>query len=182
MRGPILTIPNVLTFIRLMLTPVFIYVALNEPVAGAIMLAILASTDFIDGYIARKFNQESPLGRLLDPISDRLLTICAFIVFITTDSIPLWFVIIFGLREILVSIGTVIIGLMKKVRLDVNVSGKSSALAAMIAVPAWVFHNEIDNAHFIYLSIALAGSIVSIVSGYISIYQYAKAYGALDQS
>jgi cardiolipin synthase len=68
------TIPNLLTVVRFMGVPLFIWLVLaqREYGAGVIVLAVMAGTDWIDGYIARRFDQASKLGRVLDPIADRL--------------------------------------------------------------------------------------------------------------
>ncbi|MFJ5861516.1 CDP-alcohol phosphatidyltransferase family protein [Pseudarthrobacter sp. NPDC092439] len=73
----VFTIPNLLTVVRFMGVPLFIWLVLarQEYAAGVIVLAIMASTDWIDGYIARRFDQASKLGRVLDPIADRLAMI-----------------------------------------------------------------------------------------------------------
>lgn len=73
----VLTIPNLLTVVRFMGVPLFIWLVLarNEYGAAVLVLAIMASTDWIDGYVARRFDQASKLGRVLDPIADRLALI-----------------------------------------------------------------------------------------------------------
>jgi cardiolipin synthase len=70
----VFTIPNLLTVVRFMGVPLFIWLVLaqKEYGAGVIVLAVMAGTDWIDGYIARRFDQASKLGRVLDPIADRL--------------------------------------------------------------------------------------------------------------
>lgn len=70
----VFTIPNLLTVVRFMGVPLFMWLVLarQEYGAGVIVLAVMAGTDWIDGYIARRFDQASKLGRVLDPIADRL--------------------------------------------------------------------------------------------------------------
>ncbi|MDQ0732772.1 CDP-alcohol phosphatidyltransferase family protein [Arthrobacter sp. B1I2] len=73
-RDLVFTIPNLLTVVRFMGVPLFMWLVLaqKEYGAGVIVLAVMAGTDWIDGYIARRFDQTSKLGRVLDPIADRL--------------------------------------------------------------------------------------------------------------
>jgi cardiolipin synthase (CMP-forming) len=73
----VLTIPNLLTVVRFMGVPLFVWLVLaqKEYGAGVVVLAVMASTDWIDGYVARRFDQASKLGRVLDPIADRLALI-----------------------------------------------------------------------------------------------------------
>ncbi|MDQ0769901.1 cardiolipin synthase [Pseudarthrobacter defluvii] len=70
----VFTIPNLLTVVRFMGVPLFMWLVLaqKEYGAGVVVLAVMAGTDWIDGYIARRFDQASKLGRVLDPIADRL--------------------------------------------------------------------------------------------------------------
>ncbi|MEA3056116.1 MAG: hypothetical protein QOD30_1548, partial [Actinomycetota bacterium] len=69
------TIPNVISVIRLLLIPVFVYLLFGRDnrAAAASLLAFLGATDWVDGYIARHFDQTSTLGKILDPTADRLL-------------------------------------------------------------------------------------------------------------
>jgi len=73
----VFTIPNLLTVVRFMGVPLFMWLVLAEKEygAGVVVLAVMAGTDWIDGYIARRFDQTSKLGRVLDPIADRLAMI-----------------------------------------------------------------------------------------------------------
>ena len=73
----VFTIPNLLTVVRFMGVPLFIWLVLGQKEYGAavVVLAVMASTDWVDGYIARRFDQTSKLGRVLDPIADRLALI-----------------------------------------------------------------------------------------------------------
>ena len=73
----IFTIPNLLTVIRFMGVPLFIWLVLarQEYGAGVVVLAVMAGTDWVDGYVARRFDQASKLGRVMDPIADRLALI-----------------------------------------------------------------------------------------------------------
>ncbi|WP_461189648.1 CDP-alcohol phosphatidyltransferase family protein [Arthrobacter sp. Z4-13] len=73
----IVTIPNLLTVVRFMGVPLFIWLVLGQKEYGAavVVLAVMGCTDWIDGYVARRFDQASKLGRVLDPIADRLALI-----------------------------------------------------------------------------------------------------------
>lgn len=73
----VFTVPNLLTVVRFMGVPLFIWLVLSREAyaAAVVVLAVMASTDWVDGYIARRFDQASKLGRVLDPIADRLALI-----------------------------------------------------------------------------------------------------------
>ena len=100
-------LPNILTVFRIILTPVFIYILFlgggsGYPLALAIFIAA-GTTDIIDGYLARRLNVESTIGKLLDPAADKILVLSAFISFVTMDLIYLWMVIVIILRDVLVT-------------------------------------------------------------------------------
>src|SRR4051812_44049552 len=71
----IFTIPNVITFVRLLCLPLFVWLLFGNDnrAAAAILLAVLGTTDFLDGYLARRLHQTSKLGKVLDPVADRIL-------------------------------------------------------------------------------------------------------------
>ena len=110
-----LNLPNWLTVTRIFLVPLVVVVILTKPqfkMAGAhidnetlgVVVFLLASlTDFLDGYLARKRNEVTTLGKLLDPIADKLLTAAAFIALVEMDVVPSWMVVIIVGREIAVT-------------------------------------------------------------------------------
>lgn len=102
----VLTIPNVISFIRLCMAPVFFVFLLNgQDFEAAILFAVAAATDFLDGLIARTTHSVSRLGQLLDPAVDRLLMICAVIGLVVVQRIPLWIVVLVLFRDGLLLLG-----------------------------------------------------------------------------
>ena len=101
----ILTIPNVITVVRLCLLPVFVWLLFGRDnrAAAAWLLAGIGTTDFFDGYIARHFNQVSELGKVLDPVADRLLFFVGIGAILIDGSIPIWFAVAVLAREMLVA-------------------------------------------------------------------------------
>ncbi|MGH2728179.1 MAG: CDP-alcohol phosphatidyltransferase family protein [Actinomycetota bacterium] len=97
----ILTVPNIVTFARLALIPVFLWLALGpENIAAAFVVGfVCGSTDWIDGKIARRYNQVSKLGIALDPLFDRITVAAAATVIIMLDLAPLWTVIVVLARD-----------------------------------------------------------------------------------
>ncbi len=100
-------LPNQLTVLRIILTPVFFVLFLSDdPILKLISLGIFiiaALTDWYDGWLARKFNYITAWGKFWDPLADKILTSAAFIGFVILDVIPLWMVIIILLRDFLVT-------------------------------------------------------------------------------
>lgn len=103
----IVTVPNVLSFIRLLLVPVFFALVVADHDFLALILLIVSSiTDFVDGQIARRFNQVTRLGQLLDPAADRLLILAALIGLSIRDVIPWWLAaLIIGRDVMLIVLG-----------------------------------------------------------------------------
>ena len=96
-----LTIPNVLSVLRLARLPTFVSLfADGRVVAGSWFFGLLASTDWIDGYIARRFNQVSELGKILDPIADKVLTGGALIALSILGELPWWVTVVILIREV----------------------------------------------------------------------------------
>lgn len=103
-----MVLPNQLTVLRIILTPIFFYLfLLEDPTLKQISLAIFfiaALTDWYDGWLARKFNYITTWGKFWDPLADKILTSAAFIGFVVLDVIPLWMVIIIILRDFLITL------------------------------------------------------------------------------
>ena len=101
-------LPNQLTILRIILTPVFLFFFLsNNPVYNQIALAVFiiaALTDWYDGWLARKFNYITNWGKFWDPLADKILTSTAFIGFYIIDIIPLWMVIVIIVRDFIITI------------------------------------------------------------------------------
>jgi cardiolipin synthase len=134
-----LTIPNLITCGRLALLPVFLWLLFNDHrVAAAWLLGGLGATDFVDGYIARHFNQASNLGRVLDPVADRLLFFVGVGGILVDGAMPTWFAVLLLLREALITVGTLVLAAMGASRIDVTWYGKAGTLCNMFAVPLWL--------------------------------------------
>ncbi len=103
MSQKIFTIANLLSLLRILLTPLFIYFLFTKQVHFellALAIFIIASvTDAYDGYFARKYADVSDIGKFLDPLADKVLMSAAFISFVVMDLIPLWMVILVILRD-----------------------------------------------------------------------------------
>jgi cardiolipin synthase len=136
----ILTVPNVITLIRLCLLPVFLWLlfAKDNRAAAAGLLAVLGATDFLDGYIARHFNQVSELGKVLDPVADRLLFFVGAGGILIDGSVPVWFAVAVLIREGLVSAATLGLAAVGARRIDVTWYGKAGAFCLMIAFPLFL--------------------------------------------
>ena len=132
----IFTIPNVISMLRLVCVPLFAYLIIQHENYWALaILAISGISDWLDGYIARRFNQISKLGQILDPAADRLFIFVTLLGLTYRDVIPLWFAIIVISRDLFLL--TLIPALTKKGYgpLSVNLIGKAATFALLYALP-----------------------------------------------
>jgi len=101
-----MNLPNILTLIRVLLTPVFVILIINKYFGWALFtFAVAGITDGLDGLIARLTHQRTELGAYLDPIADKLLTFAAFISLAIIEMIPSWLVVIVITRDIIILVG-----------------------------------------------------------------------------
>ncbi len=102
-----MNLPNALTLSRIFLTPLLVVILLTridgKEIYGVVIFVVAALTDYLDGYIARKRNQVTDVGKLLDPIADKLLITSAFISLVELNLAPAWMVVIIVGREFAVS-------------------------------------------------------------------------------
>ena len=139
----LLTVPNLVTLVRLLCLPLFLWLLFGrENYAGAAALLLaLGATDWVDGYVARRFNQVSNFGKMFDPTVDRLLMVVGIVsIMVVNPDIPgfmvfAWIVIV---REVLLSAFVVTTVLMGARRMDVTFVGKCGTFGLMTAFPAFL--------------------------------------------
>ena len=102
-RTKVWTLPNLLSMVRLAGVPVFLWLVLGPEWDGwaLILLMVAGVTDWLDGYLARKLDQRSTLGEILDPVADRLYILAVVIGLVLRDIIPLWVGLLLPLRDAL---------------------------------------------------------------------------------
>ena len=126
----ILTVPNALSLLRLFMVPIVVVLLLGEADGLAAALFVLAAvTDFLDGRIARRAGP-TRLGRILDPVADRLMLSSVAVVLAIRDLLPAWVVAILVARDLLALVGSLVVG--SKIR--VNRVGKAATAVLMVAV------------------------------------------------
>ena len=135
----ILTIPNLVSFVRILTIPVFWWVLLieeNIPVAAWIVF-IVGWTDWIDGFLARRLEQESELGKILDPVADRLMIASALIGGLIAGALPIWFGWGLIAREVLVGGMALNLAARGGGTIEVRWLGKAATFALYGAIPAF---------------------------------------------
>jgi phosphatidylglycerophosphate synthase len=123
----ILTVPNLITLARLLCLPLYLWLLLSQDdrVAAAALLAVLGATDWADGYVARHFNQVSSLGKVFDPVADRILFLVAVGGIIAVDGAPRWFSIAVLAREVVISGAALALAASGARRIEVTWVGKA---------------------------------------------------------
>ena len=136
----ILTVPNLITLVRLACIPLFLWMLFgkNWQTASAVLLAVLGATDWVDGFVARRYGQVSTFGKVLDPTADRLLVATAVISVMVYGAVPLWFGIATIAREVLVSVMVLLLASLGAARIDVLWVGKAGTFGLMFAYPTFL--------------------------------------------
>jgi cardiolipin synthase len=175
------TIPNVISVVRLAFVPVFLWLLWKpdpDRVAAAALLAVLGGTDWVDGYIARHFDQGSDLGKILDPVADRVLLLAAIAALLVEDlSTAINVVLVVMLvRELLVAVATLVLAAAGARRIDVVWAGKAGTLAVMFALPMFLAADALDGAWRVIFTVGGWGfAIGGIVLGYYALAKYIPA-------
>lgn len=133
----VFTLPNVLSVLRLLAIPVFVWLAMGPRADGAaaLVLALGGVTDFLDGFLARRWNQISRVGQLLDPVADRLSTLAVLIVFLARGVVPWWFVVLLVGRDVVLAVH---LGGLRRhgvTGLPVNFVGKAATFNLLLSFP-----------------------------------------------
>jgi cardiolipin synthase len=172
----VFTIPNVLTAVRFLGVPIFIWLVLGprEYGYGALVLAIMASTDWVDGYIARRFNQMSHLGRVMDPIADRLALIAVAVTLVIARVVEWWY-----LAALLIPDAVMLAASLYYFRshpdLPVSRVGKIRTGLLLVGTPLLVLSKLAIPANEIYVVVAWLFLGLGLVGHWIAGYNYFRA-------
>lgn len=132
--------PNAISIARLGLLAGF-DVALftyRARVVAFVLLALAGITDFLDGYVARRFSQVTTVGKVIDPLIDRVVVTTAIISMAVYGAVPIWLAVVVVGRDALVSVGVLALASLGAARIDVNWFGKAGTFGVMCAFPLFV--------------------------------------------
>jgi cardiolipin synthase len=139
------TVPNVLTFFRLALVPVFLWLVVTGEDGPALLVLVFSSaTDFLDGYLARRLRQVSRLGQLLDPAADRLYIFAALIGLCWREVIPWWLFIVIVGRDVMLAVLGIILANHGFGPLPVHHLGKAATFCLFWALPLLMLGEAFD--------------------------------------
>ncbi|MGH7255592.1 MAG: CDP-diacylglycerol--glycerol-3-phosphate 3-phosphatidyltransferase [Nitrospirales bacterium] len=164
----LLNLPNLLTVVRILLIPVFVVLFYTptpgRSLAAAFVFGVAASTDWLDGYLARRHGQITRLGRLLDPIADKLLVLSGLILLVQFQQVSALVALLLIAREVVVT-GVRAIAAAEGIILSAETTGKYKMVAQVVAIVFLILANgglpPIVNFHligsvFLYLALVLA--------------------------
>ena len=164
-----LTVPNAFTLARLCCIPLFLWMLFGrDNVAGAaFLLGGLGATDWVDGWLARRFSQTSEFGKMFDPTADRLLFIVAITGILIEGIEPEWFFWMVIAREVIVggtiAIATLAFGMR---RFDVTWWGKTATFLLMFAIPGFMIGASDFTAHRAFLVAAWILAVPGLALSY----------------
>ncbi len=133
----VLTVPNLLSMLRLAGVPLFLWLVLGPEADGWALLLLMVSgfTDYLDGNLARRLNQTSSLGQVLDPVADRLYILAVVVGLVLRDIIPVWLAVILPMRDVLLFSLVPFLRTRGYSALPVHYLGKAATAALLYAFP-----------------------------------------------
>lgn len=143
-----MNIPNILTILRIVLVPIYLYIFYtigeNHLLYAGLIFILAGITDLLDGHIARKYDQVTDLGAMLDPFADKLMTFAVLISFTTTNLIPAWIIKVLGVKELAMIIGGIVLFTFKgKQVLPADKYGKIATTSFYLAILSVIFKTPI---------------------------------------
>ena len=173
-KKSLLTVPNLITLVRLACLPVFLWVlfGLDSRLGAGIIIGCLGATDWIDGYVARRFNQTSPFGAVFDPVVDRLLFIVGLLALGIDGAVAGWVAVLILVREIGIGLVMVVATMFGMERFPVTYLGKWATFILMFAVPALTLGSADMALSGMFQVIGWALVVPGLVLSYITAYRY----------
>jgi cardiolipin synthase len=170
----VLTVPNLVSLARILAIPLFSWLTAREDtrLVGIALFAVVAATDWVDGYLARRTGQVSELGRILDPVADRLAIAAALITFAIVGIVPFWAALLILLRDVAVLLGGAGILWGRHLRVDVRGIGKLATFSLMCAI-TWIAWGNADGP---LGDVLLVGGWLAYVVGIVEYYVAAGLY------
>jgi cardiolipin synthase len=156
-----MTVPNLITMIRIILTPVFVIYMIQDEFFSALVVFVLCGvSDGVDGMVARLFNQKSRLGTYLDPLADKIVLASGFVVLSARGFMPPWLAVTVLARDVLILLGVVVMSL-NRVEMKIKPSIVSKITTCL---------------QFFTIIAFLSRSYLSVTADFYSIFLYTTAF------
>jgi len=164
-----MTKANIVTLLRILLVPIFLVILLtemeNKEIIAFLVFLFAAVSDAIDGYIARKFDQVSDLGKFLDPIADKLLISAALVALVSLGEIETWAAAVIILREIFMTAYRFYF-FMKEASFSASRIAKHKTLMQIIAISVFIIYKKLPYADELYM----AGTVILYIAVTLTVY------------
>lgn len=169
----ILTLPNLVSFSRLAAIPFFWWLLLGEDnvTAATILFALIATTDWVDGFLARRLNQVSKLGKSLDPVADRLMIASAVVAGLIVDVVPPQIGVTLIAREIYMAVVTLFVFVRGAGTLDVRWLGKVATFLVYSSI-GWFYIAAIPFLETVLTVLAWISGITGLALYWLTAFQY----------
>lgn len=167
-----ISIPNILTLVRILLTPVFVILLLRDMFSTALLVfAVAGISDGLDGLIARYMNQRTTLGAYLDPAADKLLLTSAFIAMAVLGTIPDWLMVIVITRDVVIVLGLAILTLTeKKYEIKPTLVSKCTTTIQLLIIFVSLYDPTHSKLALLYPILLWSTAIITTLSGLHYIY------------
>ncbi len=164
-----MTKANIVTLLRILLVPIFIVILLtemeNKEIIAFVVFLFAAISDAFDGYIARKFDQVTDLGKFLDPIADKLLISAALIALVSLGEIDTWAAVVIILREIFMTAFRFYF-YMKEASFSASRIAKNKTLLQIISISIFIIYRKLPYSDYIYI----IGNIILYIAVFLTLY------------
>ena len=167
-----ISIPNILTVVRILLTPVFVIMLQQQLYSHALLVfAVAGLSDALDGFIARYFNQRTVLGAYLDPMADKLLLVSAYVMLGMLDVLPDWIAVIVIARDVIIVLGIAIITLTDKAyEVRPSLVSKATTLTQILLVLLCLFDPVAAKMPALHTPLVWCTAVLTTLSGLHYIY------------
>jgi len=132
----VITVPNLISFVRIATIPLFFALIVDEDTtqAGLILFGVVAATDWVDGVVARGTGQVSELGKVLDPVADRLAIAAGLLALVIRGAFPLWAALLILVRDAAILIAGLVLLAKRHARIEVRYLGKVATFGLMMSI------------------------------------------------
>jgi len=184
-----MTLPNSLTVTRIFLVPLLVVVLLTKfegrqilgipsDIVGAAIFGLASLTDWADGYLARRRKQITPLGQMIDPLADKLLTLAALVSLVQLDLAPAWMVAVILGRDFAVTFLRSL-AYARSVAMPASPLGKIKMVAQVVAILALILSRGQLNELFYFDRIGEAALWAAVVTSLVSAADYFRRFGSV---
>jgi len=178
------TVPNLISFARILLLGVFCWLLFgpDKRIPATLVLMVVGVTDFLDGYLARRFHQVSTLGKVLDPVADRLVLVTGVLAITVYGAVPVWLAAVVLGRELLVSVAAIVLAALRTRRIDVLWVGKAGTFGLMCCFPLFLLGDERATWARVLTDVTWVAVVPALIFSFAALFAYVPLVrGALEE-